>query len=322
LLATALFEAPRPMHAGYAQDMHQHGGGAISDPFAWRQALSPAATPPLSAQGSRAGSRAGGSGASTPRSATPPLSPGCIGPGSARSSRSNVSARSGLSGRSAVSGRSRGGCSGGYPGVGGAAGPDGLSARSSHFTTPEPSARSSEFVSAYDASSSACASARNADLDFSPSTGATRRRHSAYTAALDAFAPVAPSATAAAASSSASGSKTSAQPTVEPRQVFSAARHGKHKEVEASLIAGFPPNHADEFGNSLFHVACQNGNKRIAKLAIKYGGNMDAQNNKGNTGLHFLFAYGYPEVAEYFIEKGASSSIKNNVDKEPREGIR
>ena len=99
-------------------------------------------------------------------------------------------------------------------------------------------------------------------------------------------------------------------------------------------------------GNRLFHVACQNGNKRICKLArdldeavmrlvlvlsswnqaqaIKYGGDMDAQNLKGkqpksreramlfmtqffavqgNTGLHFLFAYGYADIAEYFIEK-------------------
>ena len=45
-------------------------------------------------------------------------------------------------------------------------------------------------------------------------------------------------------------------------------RHARHKEVEAALAAGFDPGYADSFGNTLFHVACQNGIKRIAKLAI------------------------------------------------------
>jgi len=110
--------------------------------------------------------------------------------------------------------------------------------------------------------------------------------------------------------------------SLDARQVFSWARHGRYKEVEASLIAGFDPDSEDSFGNTLFHVACQNGNKRIAKSAIKYGGNMDAQNKKGNTGLHFLFAYGYPEVGEYFIEKGADETVANEVGKNAREGIR
>jgi len=114
----------------------------------------------------------------------------------------------------------------------------------------------------------------------------------------------------------------SSEPSLDPRQVFSAARHGRHKEVEASLQAGFDPQYVDSFGNTLFHVACQNGNKRIAKAAIKYGGDMDAQNGKGNTGLHFLFAYGYPDIGEYFIEKGADETVPNESGKIAREGIR
>lgn len=132
---------------------------------------------------------------------------------------------------------------------------------------------------------------------------------------MDAFAP---SGTAAPSGSE----RPPPEPSLEPRQVFSAARHGKHKDVEASLVAGFPPDYADSFGNTLFHVACQNGNKRVAKLVIKYGGDMDAANGKGNTGIHFLFAYGYAEIAEYFIEKGANENIQNEAGKLPREGIR
>ena len=69
----------------------------------------------------------------------------------------------------------------------------------------------------------------------------------------------------------------------------------------------------DVFGNSLFHICCQNGNKKIAKLAVKYGADMNAQNRRGNTGLHFLYSYGYPEIANYFESKGADPNIANEA---------
>jgi len=211
-----------------------------------------------------------------------------------------------------------------------------LSARTtSNFMTPESSARTSEFVSVYEAS---LYSARNSEIgtlyEEFPAAGAApssarepgteRRRHKAFAAAMDAFAaqPEQVGGGSSASSSPAAGAVTLASASVDLRQVFSAARHGKHREVEASLVAGFDPACCDHFGNTLFHVACQNGNKRIAKLAIKYGGDMDAQNFKGNTGVHFLFCYGYPDVAEYFIQKGASEQIPNEVGKMAREGIR
>lgn len=49
---------------------------------------------------------------------------------------------------------------------------------------------------------------------------------------------------------------------------------------------------------------------------------MDQQNLKGNTGLHFLFSYGYPDIAEYFIEKGANENVLNELSKPCREGIK
>lgn len=107
-----------------------------------------------------------------------------------------------------------------------------------------------------------------------------------------------------------------------PDQVLSAARHGRYTEVENALAAGFLPNYADSYGNTLFHIACQNGTRRVAKLVVKYGCDMNLQNSKGNTGLHFLFTYGYPEMAEYFISKGADERIQNTIGNEARAGIR
>lgn len=149
--------------------------------------------------------------------------------------------------------------------------------------------------------------------------GSRRKSRAAHAAALQAFAPPTAPAPRDAALASLDAAP---EASLDPRKVFSAARHGKHKEVEASLEAGFSPTTTDSFGNTLFHVACQNGNKRVAKLAIKHGGDMDAKNGKGNTGLHFLYAYGYPEIGEYFVEKGASADVVNEAGKLPREGIR
>lgn len=212
------------------------------------------------------------------------------------------------------------------------------------YGTPNSSARTQDFGSIYDGQSH-CGSARSThDLcsvneneltpgETSPhlETGdapalrlPVRKKTRAYAAAFDAFAPA-----ARASPSSPSGAgptreseEAAVEASVDPKQVFSSARHARHKEVEAALAAGFDPSYADSFGNTLFHVACQNGIKRIAKLAIKYGGDMDGQNLKGNTGVHFLFAFGYPDVGEYFIEKGASATLLNDVGKNAREGIR
>eukprot|EP00930_Biecheleria_cincta_P064972 TRINITY_DN5066_c0_g1_i1.p1 TRINITY_DN5066_c0_g1~~TRINITY_DN5066_c0_g1_i1.p1 ORF type:complete len:333 (-),score=48.57 TRINITY_DN5066_c0_g1_i1:64-1062(-) len=106
-----------------------------------------------------------------------------------------------------------------------------------------------------------------------------------------------------------------------PANVFSAARHGRYREVNLALASGFRATYADSHGNTVFHVACQNGHKAIAKLAIKYGGDWNARNAKGNTGLHYLFTYGYADIGDYFIEKGAREDIQNNLGNVARQGI-
>lgn len=293
--------------------------GGIRDPFAWKEALTPT---PGSLANSRAGSVAG-SNASTPRNPpTPPLSP-APGPGSvgsARSSRSNLSGRSVGSGRYTPTPAEAFVCGAGpYPD---------LSARTSNFYSPEHSVRSSEFGSLYDSSS--VRSARLAELGnyegltfsqpLEKREGLGRKQKAVMAAAFDAYVQTQPKPPPPPPLPP--GPAEEEEASLDPRQVYSAARHGRHKEVEAALEAGFNPDYTDSFGNSLFHVACQNGNKRIAKLAIKYGGDMDGQNLKGNTGLHFLFAYGYADLGEYFISKGADHTIANEMGKTAREGIR
>jgi ankyrin repeat protein len=89
------------------------------------------------------------------------------------------------------------------------------------------------------------------------------------------------------------------------------ARHGRYAECEHLLKIGVPVDSQDAHGNTLLTIACQNGNKRIAKLALRMGANMDHQNKKGNTPLHYAFAFNYSELGQYLISKGAKDGIVN-----------
>ena len=64
-------------------------------------------------------------------------------------------------------------------------------------------------------------------------------------------------------------------------------------------------------GNSLLLIAAQNGNKRIAKLCLRRGATINKQNLAGQTVLHYAYGYGFQEVFEYFVSKGADDSLKN-----------
>jgi hypothetical protein len=70
-------------------------------------------------------------------------------------------------------------------------------------------------------------------------------------------------------------------------EIFSFARHGRCEEIEKLLDQGLPVDTRDEYGNTLLIIACQNGNKRVAKAVLRRGANINARNYKGNTPLHY-----------------------------------
>jgi ankyrin repeat protein len=98
-------------------------------------------------------------------------------------------------------------------------------------------------------------------------------------------------------------------------KIGSLIRHGKYTEVEELLI---DPNwmvtidYQDDAGNTLLHIASQNGNKRIVKLCLRHGASLDKQNSSGQTALHFAFGYNYTDLGEYIISKGANDTFRNN----------
>ena len=93
--------------------------------------------------------------------------------------------------------------------------------------------------------------------------------------------------------------------------IFSYARHGHYKELEKLFLEGINPDSKDKFGNTLLIISAQNNNKRILKICLRYGAQINMQNIMGNTALHFAKEYGYDDIFNYLIKKGANPEIKN-----------
>lgn len=104
--------------------------------------------------------------------------------------------------------------------------------------------------------------------------------------------------------------------------IFSLARHGRYVELESLFLNGIDPDSKDNFGNTILIIAAQNGNKRIAKMALRYGAQINMFNVMGNTALHFCNEYNYIDLADYLISKGANPNIKNLRELKASEGVR
>jgi hypothetical protein len=104
--------------------------------------------------------------------------------------------------------------------------------------------------------------------------------------------------------------------------IFSFARHGRVDEIDRLLDKGIPVDVRDSYGNTLLTIACQNGNKRVAKCVLRRAANINSRNNKGNTPLHYCYSYGYGDtLGQYLIDKGADSGAKNHAGKGIYDGI-
>jgi hypothetical protein len=91
-------------------------------------------------------------------------------------------------------------------------------------------------------------------------------------------------------------------------------RHNKYGDLEQLLNQpdwNVPVDYQDEQGNSLLHVAAQNGAKRIAKLCLRRGANINMGNLQGQTPLHYAYGYGFADLGEYLIKRGANDSLRN-----------
>ena len=84
----------------------------------------------------------------------------------------------------------------------------------------------------------------------------------------------------------------------------------------------FHINETDEYGNTLLHVAAQNGNLRIARLLVQKGANTNHQNKQGQTAAHFALAYQFFDFAGWMFDGGgADDTICNMYGLSPYDGL-
>ena len=74
-------------------------------------------------------------------------------------------------------------------------------------------------------------------------------------------------------------------PRMPENDMFSAARHNRVDSVTYMLDQGMSVNAKDEFGNTVLSIACQNGLKRMAKLALRRGANINSRNVRAFAGI-------------------------------------
>ena len=128
---------------------------------------------------------------------------------------------------------------------------------------------------------------------------------------------------AASMSSSSSAKDEPADPLLDTSvdDVFSYARHNRVEDVDRLLLRGLSPDTRDLHGNTILIIASQNNHKRVAKAALRRGSDINAVNYRGNTCLHFCFAYGFNDLGDYLISKGADPTIRNNANLSCYEGL-
>ena len=76
----------------------------------------------------------------------------------------------------------------------------------------------------------------------------------------------------------------------------------------------------DGDGNSALHKAASSGSKRIIKLCLRNGHDINARNNDGETALHLIASASYlgqEVLADYLITKGAKVDLQNNNGETP-----
>jgi ankyrin repeat protein len=98
------------------------------------------------------------------------------------------------------------------------------------------------------------------------------------------------------------------------KKLTSLTRNAKFDEIEELVNQhdwDVPINYQDDCGNTILHIAAQNGNRRLIKFYLRRGADLNIQNTNGQTPLHFAYTYGYEKAGEYLVKKGADDSIRN-----------
>ena len=70
-------------------------------------------------------------------------------------------------------------------------------------------------------------------------------------------------------------------------------------------------------GNTFLIISAREGNKNITKFLIEEGCELNIQNFKGNTALHYAIANLFFDIVDILISFGAREDIINNFGLRP-----
>eukprot|EP00281_Chroomonas_sp_CCMP1168_P005227 CAMPEP_0206257732 /NCGR_PEP_ID=MMETSP0047_2-20121206/25513_1 /ASSEMBLY_ACC=CAM_ASM_000192 /TAXON_ID=195065 /ORGANISM="Chroomonas mesostigmatica_cf, Strain CCMP1168" /LENGTH=314 /DNA_ID=CAMNT_0053684369 /DNA_START=48 /DNA_END=989 /DNA_ORIENTATION=+ len=77
----------------------------------------------------------------------------------------------------------------------------------------------------------------------------------------------------------------------------------------------------DEYGNTLLILAAQAGSAATVDALLQRGADINAQNWRGQTALHFCLAFSYNELGDFLLARGADREIRNDYGLKPEEGL-
>lgn len=98
---------------------------------------------------------------------------------------------------------------------------------------------------------------------------------------------------------------------------FSVIKKNNTTLVKFLLDNGIDVNSKDNKGNTLLHIACENGQSSMIDELNNYLPNVDLQNNDGNTPLHLAVLNNNLNCVQKMITLNANKEIKNNRKKTP-----
>jgi hypothetical protein len=111
-------------------------------------------------------------------------------------------------------------------------------------------------------------------------------------------------------------------PALAVKQIFQKVRFGKHAEVDELLTkyGDMLGKEVDDKGNTLLHVAAQNGHKRLAKTFLRIGVSLLSKNHDGRSPAELAHHFNFKELGDYLDSKSAASNQVAPVASAPSGG--
>ncbi|KAJ1401168.1 PapD-like superfamily [Sesbania bispinosa] len=93
--------------------------------------------------------------------------------------------------------------------------------------------------------------------------------------------------------------------------VLEASRHGNVRQLESLLRRGGSVNYRDQYGLTALHAAAFKGHKDVVLMLSKAGFDLECQDDEGHVPLHMAVESGDIETVQVFVNKGINLNAMN-----------